>query len=56
VIFEQPLIGEVAYIHGRPYVFERRLGSGSFGKINLKKQRIGFFHVKIRFGFFRKYT
>jgi len=31
--------GETVYIHGLPYVFERRLGGGAFGKLHLMISR-----------------
>jgi transcriptional regulator CtsR len=38
-------IGQVAFIHDRPYKIESRLGAGGFGKINLikKKQERSFY-------------
>jgi hypothetical protein len=48
--------GEVVNVHGVPYSFERRLGSGGFGNINLivNMKFLFSFDTKNRFCIFSK--
>ena len=41
-------IGTTVYIHGNPYVFERRIGNGAFGRIYFSNGKISLKFVCVR--------